>query len=60
VLVGAWSEHPHDDFRSLLWWKELVAVPVALDKVERQAPDIEGSTLHSMAVVTVHHLLVLG
>ena len=33
-LIGAWSEHLHDDVRSLLWQRELVAVLVALDKAE--------------------------
>ena len=33
-LVGAWSEHLHDDVRSLPQWGELVAVLAALDEVE--------------------------
>ena len=33
-LVGAWSEHLRDDVWSLPWQRELVAVLVALDKVE--------------------------
>ena len=33
-LVGAWSEHLHDDVRSLPWRRELVAVLVALDEAE--------------------------
>ena len=60
MLVGAWSEHPYDDVRSLLWWRELVAVLVALDEAEQQVPDVEGPTLHSSAVVPVQRLLVLG
>ena len=59
-LVGAWSEHLRDNVRSLPWWRELVAVLVALDKVEHQVPDVEGSTLHPIAMVLGQHLLVLG
>ena len=59
-LIGAWSEHLHDDVRSLLWQRELMAVLVALDEAEHQVPDVEGPTLHSMAVVPVQRLLVLG
>ena len=33
-LVGTWSEHLHNDIRSLPWWRELVAVLAALDEVE--------------------------
>ena len=33
-LMGAWSEHLHDDIWSLPWWRELVTVLVSLDKVE--------------------------
>ena len=33
-LIGAWSEHLRDDVRSLPWWRELVAVLVALVEVE--------------------------
>ena len=37
-----------------------MAVLVALDKVEHQVSDIEGPTLHSMAVVPAQRLLVFG
>ena len=33
-LVGAWPKHLRDDVRSLPWWRELVAVLVALDEAE--------------------------
>ena len=33
-LVGAWSEHLHDDVWSLPWRREHVAILVALDEVE--------------------------
>ena len=33
-LIGAWSEHLHDDLWCLPWRRELVAVLVALDKTE--------------------------
>ena len=33
-LVGAWSEHLHDDVRSLPWWRELMAVLITLDETE--------------------------
>ena len=59
-FVGARSEHLHDDIRSLPWWRELVTVLVALDEMEHQVPDVEGPTQHSMAVVPVQRLLVLG
>ena len=39
-LVGAWSEHLHDDVRSLPQWRELVAVLDALDEVEHQVLDV--------------------
>ena len=51
-LIGAWSEHLHDDVWSLPWWRELMVVFVALDKVEHQVPDIEGLTPHSTTVVS--------
>ena len=50
-FVGAWSEHLCDDVRSLPRQRELVAVLVALDKVEHQVTDIKRLTLHSMAMV---------
>ena len=53
-------EHFRDDIWSLLWWRELVAVLIALDEAEHQVPDIEGLTPHSMAVVPAQCLLVLG
>ena len=53
-------EHLHDDIRSLPWWRELVAVLVALDDVEHQVPDIEGPTPHSTVVVLAQRLLVFG
>jgi len=59
-LVGAWSEHFHDDVRSLPRWRELVAVLVALDEVRHLVPDIEGLTPHSTAMVPAQRLLVLG
>ena len=59
-LIGAGSKHLHDDVRSLPWRRELVAVLVALDKMEHQVPDVEGLTPHSMAVVPAQFLLVLG
>ena len=59
-LIGAWSEHLHDDVQSLLWRRELVAVLVALDEAEHQVLDVEGLTLHSTAVVPEQRLLVLG
>ena len=37
-----------------------MAVLVALDEAEHQVLDVEGLTLHSMAVVPVQRLLVLG
>jgi len=58
-LIGAWSEHLYDDIWSLSWWRELVAVPIALDEVEHQVPDIKGLTPHSTAVVPAQCLLVL-
>ena len=33
-LIGAWSEHLHNDVRSLPWRRELMAVLVALDEAE--------------------------
>ena len=59
-LVGAWSEHLCDDVWSLPRRRELVAVLVALDEVQHQVPDVQGPTPHSMAVVPVQRLLVLG
>ena len=50
-LVGAWSEHLHNDVWSLPWWRELVAVLVALDVVEHQVPDVKCLTLYSTAMV---------
>ena len=50
-LIGAWSEHLHDDVRSLPRQRELVAVLVALDEAKHQVIDVEGPTLHSTAVV---------
>ena len=40
--------------------RALMAVLVALDEAEHQVPNIEGLTLHSMAVVSAQCLLVLG
>ena len=37
-----------------------MVVPVALDEAEHKDPDIEGPTPHSMTMVLVQHLLVLG
>ena len=59
-LVGAWSEHLHDNVRSLPQRRELVVVLIALDEVEHQVPDVEGPTPHSMSVVPEQCLLVLG
>ena len=59
-LIGAWSEHLHDDVWSLPQWRELVAVLVVLDEAEHQVPDVEGLTLYSTAVVPAQCLLVLG
>ena len=59
-LVGAWSEHLHDDVRSLPWRRELVAVLVALDEAEHQVPDVEGPTPHPTVMVPAQRLLVLG
>ena len=59
-LIGAWSEHLRDDVWSLPWRRELVAVLVALYKVEHQVPNIEGPTPHSMVVEPAQLLLVLG
>ena len=39
---------------------ELVTVLVALHEAENQVPDVEGSVLHSSAVVPTQRLLVLG
>ena len=50
-LVGAWSEHLRDGVRSFPRWGELVTVFVVLDEAEYQVPDVEGPTLHPMAVV---------
>ena len=52
-LVGTWLEHLRYNVQSLPWWRELVVVLVALDKAKHQVPDVEGPTLHSMAVVPV-------
>jgi len=43
-LVGAWSEHFHDDVWSLPRWRELCDGFVALDEAKYQVPDIEGPT----------------
>ena len=59
-LIGAWSEHLHDDVWSLPRWRELMEVLVALDEAEHQVPDVEGPTPHSTTVVLVQRLLVLG
>ena len=40
--------------------ESFVAVLVALDEAKYQVPDVEGLTLHSMAVVPAQCLLVLG
>ena len=53
-------EHLRDNVWSLPWWRELVAVLVALEEAEHQVPDIEGPTLHPTAMVSAQHLLVLG
>ena len=53
-------EHLCNDVRSIPWWRELVVVLVALDKVEHQVPDVEGPTPHSMAMILAQRLLVLG
>ena len=37
-----------------------MVVLVALDEAEHHVPDVEGPTPHSMVVVPVQHLLVLG
>ena len=58
--VGAWSKHPHNDVRSLLWWRELVVDLVALDEAEQQVPNVVSPTLHSTAMVPAQRLLVLG
>ena len=58
-LVGARSEHLRDDARSLPWRRELVAVHAALDEAKDQVFDIEGLTLHSMAMVPAQRLLVI-
>ena len=50
-LVGAKSEHFREDVWSLPWWRELVAVLVALNEAEHQVPDVEGSIPYLMAVV---------
>ena len=50
-LVGAWSKHLRDDVWSLPWWRELVAVLVALDEAGHEVPNIEGPTPHSTAGV---------
>ena len=59
-LIGAWSEHLHDDVWSLPWRRELVAVLVALDEAKHQVLDIEGLPPHSTAMVPAQRLLVLG
>ena len=59
-LVGAWSKHLRDGVWSLPRWRELVTVFVALNEAKYQVPDIEGPTLHSMAVVPAQRLLALG
>ena len=59
-LIGAWSEHLHDDVWSFPRWREHVAVLVALDEAEHQVPDVEGPTPHSMPMVSAQCLLVLG
>ena len=40
--------------------ESFVAVRVALDEAEHQVPDVEGLTLHSMAMVPAQFLLILG
>ena len=45
-------EHLCDDIWSLPWWRELVAVLVALDEAEHQVPDVKCLTPHSMVVVS--------
>ena len=50
-LVGAWLDHLRDDVRSLPWWREHVAILVALDEAEHQVPDVKRPTPHSTAVV---------
>ena len=37
-----------------------MAVPVALDDVEHQVPNIEGLTPHTMTMVLAQRLLVFG
>ena len=59
-LVGAWSEYLYDDIWSLPWWREIVAVLVALDEAEHQVLDVEGPIPHSTTVVPAQCLLVLG
>ena len=59
-LVGAWSEYLRDGVWSLPQRGELVAVLVALNKVEDQVPDVEGLASHSSAVVLSQRLLVVG
>ena len=52
-LVGARSEHLHDDVWSLPRRRELVVDLVALDEEEHQVPDVEGLTPHSTTMVPV-------
>ena len=59
-LIGAWLEHLRVNVWSLPWWRELMAILVALDKAKHQVPDVEGPTPHSMAVVPAQRLLVFG
>ena len=59
-LIGAWSEHLHDDVWSLARRRELVVVLVALDEAKHQVLDVEGPTPYSTAMVPVQRLLELG
>ena len=58
-LVGAWPEYFRDNVRPLLGLGELVAVLVALHKVENKVLDAEGSVPHLSVVVPSQCLLVL-
>ena len=44
-------EYFRDDVQPFLGWGELVAVLVALYKVENKVPDVEGSVSHPSAMV---------
>ena len=53
-------EYFRDDVRPLPGWGELVVVLVSLHKAANKVLNVEGSVLHTSAVVPSQRLLVLG